>query len=409
MTCHVTAPRLLFLYPRVARAALSPDTRGQIILPHFIEPDKDTLASAWRDGEGYPNDYCKNNIDRIRHSSPSNGKRKSKIYGRWETVIAGHTAAATAVAASPIAYRVPREKNFHTSTRCQQSIKPQRYGTANEPPPYLKSNKKDDVDSRKERATGDSGIGDAAESDTIAIEGMKGKETSELREKRNDVSRDKLRSMPGQQHLFRADGRLVEDSPDNEAGEDVPDTERKSFFSEAEAQGPRSKQAKINQKDSKGDESTENHESDAISGDDNGNAITQPSLKQTILQAQSSSELLNDSSQKKLSLRNSHNAHLSSSSRSSRSPYFHHFDTYTMARNLQDGGFSEKQASTVMKAMRVTLTKNLEWAKKALVSKSNVENVNCTVLFFGFFPSSSSSCSLERPFESQSIQLNFQM
>ena len=390
MNYHVTAPRLLFLYPRVTRVALSPDTaRGQIIYPHLIEPDKDTFPSAQRYEEIDLNYHYKIDSDRIRRTSICNGRSRNRNFGRWETVIARHAAG------SGFGHRIPREKGFHTATRCQQSIKPQRYGTANEPPPYLKQKKKNGVESRKERATDGGGIGDTAESGTIAVEGNKGKERGELSGKRNDPSTDKLRSMPGQQHLFRADGRLVEDSPDNEADEDVPDIGRGLSLSEEEAEAeigadnPRSKQAKMDIKGSDRNESADNRESDAsseVDNHDNNNSISQSSLQQKILQSQSSSssELLDESSQKKLLLRSNHHnnhqhsAHLSSSSSSStssQSPYFHHFDTYTMARNLQDGSFSEKQATTVMKAMRVTLTKNLEWAKNALVSKSNVENV----------------------------------
>jgi hypothetical protein len=56
-------------------------------------------------------------------------------------------------------------------------------------------------------------------------------------------------------------------------------------------------------------------------------------------------------------------------------PYMHHFDTWTLVRDLEKGGFTEEQAVTIMKAVRLLLTKNMDLARDALVSKSNVENV----------------------------------
>ncbi|KAL8771276.1 MAG: hypothetical protein Q9209_003181 [Squamulea sp. 1 TL-2023] len=55
-------------------------------------------------------------------------------------------------------------------------------------------------------------------------------------------------------------------------------------------------------------------------------------------------------------------------------PYIHHFDTFTMTRNLQDGGFTAPQSVTLMKAVRGLLSNNLSLARAGLVSKSDVEN-----------------------------------
>lgn len=56
------------------------------------------------------------------------------------------------------------------------------------------------------------------------------------------------------------------------------------------------------------------------------------------------------------------------------SPYVHHFDTYSLVRDLAKGGFTEDQAITIMKAVRSMLANNLEIAKEGLVSKSDTEN-----------------------------------
>lgn len=55
-------------------------------------------------------------------------------------------------------------------------------------------------------------------------------------------------------------------------------------------------------------------------------------------------------------------------------PYVHHFDTFTLVKDLEGGGFSEEQSVTIMKAVRGQLAINLDVAKEGLVSKSDVEN-----------------------------------
>lgn len=61
-------------------------------------------------------------------------------------------------------------------------------------------------------------------------------------------------------------------------------------------------------------------------------------------------------------------------------PYIHHFDSYSLVKQLQEGGYSQEQATTAMKAIRALLAQNLDIAQSTLVSKSDVENVssNCT-------------------------------
>lgn len=55
-------------------------------------------------------------------------------------------------------------------------------------------------------------------------------------------------------------------------------------------------------------------------------------------------------------------------------PYIHHFDTYSLVKQLSKGGYTPDQAVTTMKAVRGILTENIELARASLVSKSNVEN-----------------------------------
>lgn len=56
--------------------------------------------------------------------------------------------------------------------------------------------------------------------------------------------------------------------------------------------------------------------------------------------------------------------------------YVHHFDTYTLVKDLENGGFTDAQSTTIMKAVRGLLATNLDMASDALVWKSDVENVS---------------------------------
>lgn len=57
-------------------------------------------------------------------------------------------------------------------------------------------------------------------------------------------------------------------------------------------------------------------------------------------------------------------------------PYVHHFDTYSLVKQLGEGGYSQDQAIEVMKGVRAILAQNLDVAQESLVSKSDVENVS---------------------------------
>ncbi|KAI0480447.1 hypothetical protein GGR56DRAFT_626167 [Xylariaceae sp. FL0804] len=55
-------------------------------------------------------------------------------------------------------------------------------------------------------------------------------------------------------------------------------------------------------------------------------------------------------------------------------PYVHHFDSYTLVKQLTQGGHTREQAITCMKAVRALLAQNLDVAQEGLVSKSDVDN-----------------------------------
>lgn len=54
--------------------------------------------------------------------------------------------------------------------------------------------------------------------------------------------------------------------------------------------------------------------------------------------------------------------------------YVHHFDSYTLVKQLQAGGYTQDQSITAMKAIRAILAQNLDVAQEGLVGKSDVDN-----------------------------------
>ena len=56
-------------------------------------------------------------------------------------------------------------------------------------------------------------------------------------------------------------------------------------------------------------------------------------------------------------------------------PYVHHFDSFSLVKDLEKGGFQLNQAETLMKVVRGLLAVNLDVAKEGMVSKSDRENV----------------------------------
>lgn len=55
-------------------------------------------------------------------------------------------------------------------------------------------------------------------------------------------------------------------------------------------------------------------------------------------------------------------------------PYVHHFDSYSLVKQLEGGGWTNEQAITAMKAVRGLLAQNLDVAQGGLIGKSDVEN-----------------------------------
>ena len=64
-------------------------------------------------------------------------------------------------------------------------------------------------------------------------------------------------------------------------------------------------------------------------------------------------------------------------------PYVHHFDAYSLVKQLEAGGYAPDQAERSMKVIRKVLAQNLDVAQESLVSKSDVENVSVPSITLG--------------------------
>jgi len=57
-------------------------------------------------------------------------------------------------------------------------------------------------------------------------------------------------------------------------------------------------------------------------------------------------------------------------------PYVHHFDTFTVVRSLEEGGFTEEQSVGITKLMRLVLAENMDLARDGIMSKADAEMVS---------------------------------
>ncbi|KAI0443798.1 hypothetical protein F4803DRAFT_292071 [Xylaria telfairii] len=86
----------------------------------------------------------------------------------------------------------------------------------------------------------------------------------------------------------------------------------------------------------------------------------------------------------------------------SKPTYVHHFDSYTLVKQLQVGGYTQAQAITAMKAIRTILAQNLDVAQDGLVGKSDVDNE--TYLFRAACSELSSEVTNNRRVEDEQIR-----
>ena len=406
MACSGAAPRLLFLYPRNVRKVFyaAEGSRSQLPIALLSSTASSSIISgplaksAQKQQQEQPSSY---------HDALHNKQR----FSRHDNITTS-SRSSDAKRGSPITsasrkcrYPFQHHAEFHTSAFRRQTLRPQRYGKANEPPPFLddKKNKDRDKDkgvkSSEDGARGDVEIGNGKDGDrsrTVGKDnlGEKAKDGG-LMGTAIDVTPTKKKGNRGTkpEHEAKTDIDILKNKDSDQASQAAsssssPSSVPKTTATSTSTSKPRVRNGSVTlqAKSSPDQADSEFRDVDVdVDVDGEGEGGSPPSSKGPLFQAsQSSNPAAEDAddgslpSSKQLLLRRSQSpaaTHLAPSSSASR-PYIHHFDTYTMARNLQDGGFSERQAVTTMKAMRLTLAENLTWAGRRLVSKSNVENVS---------------------------------
>ena len=233
----------------------------------------------------------------------------------------------------PSKFRSLQQSGYKTTCRKQQEEVRSRYGTANEPPPHLAANDRpaQKKASRASKAS-KSEIGASYTPEDRALPKPEDKAAGE-KKKGKDVDSS-------------ADHSALEKSTIDSSLETLPTKETSEVLRE-------------------GSESPTHVEQPAT-------AIKPLEKMLDIEPSPSSSSSSSSSTQEQEEGKSSHThrpPHLVTP------PYVHHFDTYTLVRNLENsGGFSQDQAVTCMKAVRSLLSTNMDLARAGLVSKSDVEN-----------------------------------
>ena len=210
--------------------------------------------------------------------------------------------------------------SFATCPRRHEELRVQRYGSANEPPPHLTS---EQTPAKREGATQAAGSSAAPESaaDKSA--------TSESK------TRAEATTTPAVDKAQEAETAAAEE--EEEADEVIPTSPSKALVLDASESQPEFPPPEP-----------------PLVGDSNP--------LETVLQMPSPSEAEREHRWRP--------PHLDTPK------YVHHFDTYSLVRRLEEGGWTGEQSVSLMKAVRSILSDNMDLAREGLVSKSNVENVS---------------------------------
>lgn len=254
-------------------------------------------------------------------------------------------------------FRIPsgKQASFHTSRRHEQETYHRRYGPAAEaniPPPHLRSN---DEEAAGKQASLDSGKDKQENSKSSP-------QQQQQQQQQNANSPEKPRSRDTE----KKEGEQSESSAEKDASSESKETKTPAE-SELELQ--------------REEEDTEDAHADfhANTGDDiiDHHPIEPPDLERRVPRG------LHDNPLEGVFHMPSPSAYLTPVGPSvsgdkpphlSPAPYVHHFDTYSLVRDLSNGGFGQENAVTIMKAVRLILQNNIDLAKKSLTSKSDVEN-----------------------------------
>nr|POE56188.1 uncharacterized protein c27b12.07 [Quercus suber] len=223
-----------------------------------------------------------------------------------------------------------RTQKFHAPTsRRQHEPLSQRYGSANRPPPHLGGGKSLGPGTKaSDEQSILPKIGEKLQKD--------GEETIKVEEAENE------KLQPG-----TIDARSAVHSPGNSSGSAVP--------------------GGVPEKPPGPPTVPEEKPMETIL-----DAVRDPATKQR----QDNVEAGSDSSQKTATdeMKDEHTPMVQKAPHIAARRHVHHFDTYGLVKRLAEGGWSETQAITIMKSVRLMLADNMDLAREALISKSNVEN-----------------------------------
>jgi hypothetical protein len=264
---------------------------------------------------------------------------------------------------SSYAIRARRKPEHHLiSTRCLLHTSngrtvdgPSRYGTAKEPPPHLKEGEqpKEDLEEHDEHDEEDHGLPPTSSSPAEAKAEGQAQATAKAKAKADAKASEELEQ------------KLAAEKPAPESKVEMKSEQQLEQQPEQQPEPPQQKESP-EQTSSPPDpetpiilpspEAVAQAELHTIS-DFDGPSSSQSSLD-SVLDLHSPTSQLEDNKP----------PHLQTPR------YVHHFDTYSLVRELQKCGFTDKQATSMMKAVRGILAEHIELARRALVSKSNVEN-----------------------------------
>lgn len=234
-------------------------------------------------------------------------------------------------------------RGVQSTTRKRQQAATQRYGTANEPPPHLIAGKSALLATVKDSA--------GNQKDTKALTKTNGNGKTG-RPKKEKVAKDVPKDEPQEQ-----EGQVVEEAASSEAVK----TEKNAAAQPAEILA----------------EVIDGSESSPVSPAPQSPQLPTGNALETVLNMPSSDKdgkaqapMFQEptASSKSKSIGDNSPPHISAPL------YVHHFDTYGLVKRLEEGGWKQESAITTMKAVRLILAENMDLARAALVSKSNVEN-----------------------------------
>lgn len=240
---------------------------------------------------------------------------------------------------------------FHTSRRKAQESYHRRYGPAAEanlpPPPRPKGDREPPSDSKAPQS---SPAANDADTSTAAESASTEKQQSQIQDTKDGIletsSRDKSKETAA--------------AKESEQSESKPSEER----------DPRDEPTTSDEAEEAAAASTTPTESSSEERAADSNHPLGGNVLEDVLHMPSPSSFLtpSDGSGSSSSGDDGKPPHLSPA------PYVHHFDTYSLVRDLSKSGFTEDQSVTIMKGVRRILQNNLDFARQSLTSKSDVEN-----------------------------------